>query len=447
MQGRKTRRQAQVPAAVSDSEIVSGLVAEQRSHSESHRIPTIALRRPAESIYHEIFDKSPVGIVIASGESIALANQRVVALSGYSRDELMSQPYMDLIHSDDRNHIRDVRMQLLEGNRDHATFEFRMLHKDGGIRWFEGSAVPIMYAGRIATLNYLRDISAKKELHIELKDSEARYRSFVENFQGIAFRYTRDFVPLFYHGAVEAITGYSERELLSGHPQWSQIVYRPDREMLTRQAQQVQTVAGISLEREYRIQTRDNEIKWIRESIQNIPDDNGSPMYIQGAIYDITEKKRSEQKLRQTYANLEQEREILNQKNQTLKDVLNQIQEEKKQLALDIQSNLNRITLPLFTMLEEQSDPDKKEYIAIIREAIGNITSPYLSRLEQLYSQLTQREVEICMMIRSGFTSKQIAQALNNSEQTVRKQRKMIRRKLGIANTDVNLMSFLKLLR
>ena len=47
-------------------------------------------------------------------------------------------------------------------------------------------------------------------------------------------------------------------------------------------------------------------------------------------------------------------------------------------------------------------------------------------------------------MIRGGFASKDIAQALNLSVQTIEKHRKNIRKKLGLSNKEVNLAAYLQ---
>ena len=61
------------------------------------------------------------------------------------------------------------------------------------------------------------------------------------------------------------------------------------------------------------------------------------------------------------------------------------------------------------------------------------------------YSRLTPRELNICELIRSGKSSKQIASNLNISLGTVNKHREQIRRKLGISNKEINLGTYLKL--
>ena len=53
---------------------------------------------------------------------------------GWSESDLISRPYMDFIHPDDRDATRADRQQLSEG-RELVYFENRYFHKDGTIRW------------------------------------------------------------------------------------------------------------------------------------------------------------------------------------------------------------------------------------------------------------------------------------------------------------------------
>ncbi len=59
------------------------------------------------------------------------------------------------------------------------------------------------------------------------------------------------------------------------------------------------------------------------------------------------------------------------------------------------------------------------------------------------YPKLSPREREICNLIKGGATSKEIAASLSISLATVRKHRELIRRKLGLTNKDINLLSYL----
>jgi len=64
--------------------------------------------------------------------------QRVL---GYSEAELLSRPYMDLVHPDDRAETREQAARLTNGH-EIIYFENRYLHKDGTIRWLLWASTP-----------------------------------------------------------------------------------------------------------------------------------------------------------------------------------------------------------------------------------------------------------------------------------------------------------------
>lgn len=137
----------------------------------------------------------------------------------------------------------------------------------------------------------------RNEMHKKLVESEARYRGFVQTFLGIAFRLQDDFLPVFYHGAVEKITGYSEKELRAGTPSWNDIVHPDDLPAYASKNEEIRSVSPCSTEREYRIIRKDGETRWIYELIQHNPGIIGGGPFIQGTLYDISERKWAEEAL------------------------------------------------------------------------------------------------------------------------------------------------------
>jgi len=127
-----------------------------------------------------------------------------------------------------------------------------------------------------------------------LLESEEKYRSFVQNFQGVAYRSRMNWTPLFFHGAVEKMTGYTEKDFTSGNPRWDQIIHPDDWDRIRDSAHKIATCPGFSVEREYRIIHKNGQERWIHEFSQNICDRDGKPQLVQGALYDITERIRME---------------------------------------------------------------------------------------------------------------------------------------------------------
>ncbi len=132
----------------------------------------------------------------------------------------------------------------------------------------------------------------------ELKESEEKYRSFVQNLQGIAFRGKPNFKPIFFHGAVEEITGYTEKEFITGNPTWGQIIHPDDISKVREVSLKLESSPNSSTWAEHRIIRKDGQIRWVLERTQNISDESGNLLYVQGAIYDITKRKKAEKTLR-----------------------------------------------------------------------------------------------------------------------------------------------------
>ncbi|MHA2246864.1 MAG: PAS domain S-box protein [Candidatus Hodarchaeales archaeon] len=141
----------------------------------------------------------------------------------------------------------------------------------------------------------ISDITERKITEGKLRESEEKYRSFVENFQGIAFRGKRDFIPLFFHGNVEEITGYTEEEFIAGKPRWDQVIHPEDLPQFREAHQRMFSIPFFATHQESRIIRKDGQIKWIVEHLQNIVDDSANPIMVQGTIYDITKRKQAEE--------------------------------------------------------------------------------------------------------------------------------------------------------
>ena len=152
----------------------------------------------------------------------------------------------------------------------------------------------------------VRDVSKRLKADKLLKESEEKYRSFLENFQGIAYKgIIANWTPLFFHGTTEQITGYTEDEFNSGKPNWKDLIYPEDLINLPG-LEELSMIPGYSIEREYRIIRKDNQIRWVQDHIKNICDENGKPEFVQGTIYDITQSKQAEEQKVELEAQLQQ---------------------------------------------------------------------------------------------------------------------------------------------
>jgi PAS domain S-box-containing protein len=158
--------------------------------------------------------------------------------------------------------------------------------------------------------------------------------------------------------------------------------------------------------------------------------------YLIMSLRDISERLAAEEALRA-------ERELLYEKNVALKEILQHIEEEKTEIKKSIADKVEQVILPLVKKTMAAGEDGGSNYYAILAEELRKL-SGFSGKLPSLFYRLTPREIEICSLIKTGATNKDIARILNISITTVAKHRERIRSRLDIAHKEVNLMSFLQ---
>jgi PAS domain S-box-containing protein len=124
----------------------------------------------SEERYRQLVEHATEGIVVAQGRSTKFANPRVEEITSYSREELLSKPFLEFIHPDDRQLVIDNQQKRLKGELTPKTYEIRMINKYGETRWLRIGGVIINWEGKPASLNFVVDITENKRL----KELESR---------------------------------------------------------------------------------------------------------------------------------------------------------------------------------------------------------------------------------------------------------------------------------
>ncbi|MFH0786120.1 MAG: PAS domain S-box protein [Pseudomonadota bacterium] len=118
--------------------------------------------REKEEAYRNLFENANETILVAQDGKVILFNPRTVMMTGYPAEELLSRPFIEFIHPDDRDMVMDRHVKRLKGEELLPIYDFRIIHKDGNVRWVELNAIVINWMGGTATLNFLSDITERK---------------------------------------------------------------------------------------------------------------------------------------------------------------------------------------------------------------------------------------------------------------------------------------------
>lgn len=239
----------------------------------------------------------------------------------------------------------------------------------------------------------------------------------------------------------ERLFGYPAKEALGKHISF---VYPEDQHQFLEQEVIKPLKKKGEHEVEVRMRKRSGEDFYVHLALSLLKSTDGAAIGMIGYSMDITERKRAEEMLRQTTGQLEIEREALERKNVALREILNQIDAERSAVKQQIATNVEQAIIPTLLRLKESCHPSQVRLFEMLEKDLKEIASPFLDTLRTSYNKLSPREVEVCRLIKSGMTSKEIAEALNLSVMTVHKYRELIRKKLGLVNNEVNLHTYLQ---
>lgn len=239
----------------------------------------------------------------------------------------------------------------------------------------------------------------------------------------------------------ERLFGYSAKEALGKHISF---VYPEDQHEFLQQEVIKPLKKKGEHEIEVRMRRKSGEDFYAHLSLSLLASKDGSVVGMIGYSMDITERKRAEDMLRQTTKQLEIEREALERKNIALREILDQIDAEKNTLKQQVITNVEQAIIPTLVRMKESAHPTQTRNFEILEKDLREIVSPFLDTLKNNYTKLSPRELEVCRLIKNGLTSKEIAQSLNLSVMTVHKYRELIRKKLGLVNSEVNLHTYLQ---
>ncbi|MEB3830901.1 PAS domain S-box protein [Phormidium sp. CCY1219] len=134
--------------------------------------------------FDRIFNLSLDMLIVADTDGyFKQVNPAVEKILGYSREEVLSIPFIELIHPDDRAATEAEFRQQIEQGSPAIKFENRYRCKDGSYRWLAWNSVPLVSEGLL--YGVARDITENKAAEVALRNSEAREREKAERLAQI----------------------------------------------------------------------------------------------------------------------------------------------------------------------------------------------------------------------------------------------------------------------
>jgi len=288
-------------------------------------------------------------------------------------------------------------------------------------------------------VGYFRDTKEHKKMEKEIKVSEEKYRTLAENAMIAIYIISTKSGFEYINPAFEKIFGYKSEEIYHKGFSLLDLVYPDDRKLI--ENRMVAQEKGKELSSVYRFRgiTKEGYIKHVEVNTVAFP---GKENKVLGILRDIMEQKKAEIRLGEFESDLRKQELALEQKNIALREVIAQVEMEKRRIENNIDNNLKAVIFPILKKLEKEKA--NLGIANLLQHHLEKLSSSYGKKITNIKFKLTNREIEICNMVKAGLTSKEISNLLYISYKTVEKHRANIRHKLEISNSHINLVSFLR---
>ncbi|MFA5756053.1 MAG: PAS domain S-box protein [Smithellaceae bacterium] len=248
--------------------------------------------RLSEKTFRALTESTVVAIFVVQGERFRYINKAFTLLSGYTMEDLREFHFWDLIAPEMRDFVRDQGLARQRGEEVVSNYEIKYLTKTGETRIGDFGATFIHYEGRPAMIASISDTTERKKKKEELRASEERYRTIIENIEDGYFEVNLKGDLIFASDPCMKITGTDRKTFIgmnfrefSPRENWPAIY-----QAFYRVFETGEPLKGLSWE----VVRIDGVHQYIEISTSLIRDHEGRPVGFRGIVRDVTERKQRE---------------------------------------------------------------------------------------------------------------------------------------------------------
>ena len=401
------------------SDVVANDITE-RKLAESQREEALEKLRKSEENYRQLFENAPTALYRIDFKSGKLlkANDVLCEYLGCSQEEVTSVGVDNVLTEESKKRFWARMEKMVQGEKVPDVVEFELFNKEGRLicLLLHTKNIYDNKGHAIAADVVAHDITERKKMENALRNERDLNDTIINSLPGLFFIVDENLRFLRWNENFSSITGYSE-EALRGMTALD-FHLESDRSTLSEKKPQGFLLgeylgeAGIVL--------KDGTVRtflFISKMLQY----EGIPCLVSIGI-DITDQKRAEEELKRFAENLEDA-------NIALRVLMNNRNEDQKQIEEKLQVNINDLVIPYLKKLSKANLDDRnKNYLGVLESNLNDVLSPFMRDFQTSHKKLTPQEIQIVDLIKQGKKTKEIANMLNASVSTIFTHRNNIRK-------------------
>ncbi|MCX7634481.1 MAG: PAS domain S-box protein, partial [Syntrophales bacterium] len=186
--------------------------------------------RESEELYRTLLQKSLAGTYVVQDGKFRDVNDNAASYAGYTREDLIGMKSDSIIHPEDRAQVKKDGRLMLRGTRI-VPHTFRIITKQGQVRWIMELVTSITYEGRPAILGNSMDITELMMAQAKIGESENLYRAIFEHTGTATIIIEEDTTVSLVNEQFVTMSGY-RREDWEGKRSWTEFVVPQDVERM-----------------------------------------------------------------------------------------------------------------------------------------------------------------------------------------------------------------------
>ena len=255
--------------------------------------------KTAEEIHLKILDEIRDGLFTTDHRGvITFVNEPLAQMHGLEGpEEMIGKHFSEFVSPEFRTDVSNRFKKAVEEESYSEVAEFSAIRKNGTTISIQLKHGPIIRDGRIVgTAGVIRDVTDRKRAEQVLEASEKKYRAIVENMSDVVFIVDQTGKLLFITPSVTRLVGYEQSEMIGHNIQ--EFTFQEDFDPALNNINHAITQKGI-VSNEYRLVRKDGGVLWIQTFTRPLFEGN-EVVAVQGSFWDITERKQTEEALRES---------------------------------------------------------------------------------------------------------------------------------------------------
>ncbi len=252
--------------------------------------------KASEEKYRLVVENANEAIFIAQEGLLKLVNPKALEITGYDQKTLQTKPFPELIHPEDRAMVVDRHLRRARGEDLPSVYSFRIVDREGRVKWVEINAVRLDWEGRPAILNFLSDITDRRLAEEALRESEERAHLIINTVpDSITITRVEDGRYILVNDSFCTLSGFSREETIGRTvTDLNVFVNVQDRQRFIREMREKGEVT------DFEIEYRKKDGGLLTTLLSARPIQYAGEDCLVAVVADITSRKRSEDALRKS---------------------------------------------------------------------------------------------------------------------------------------------------